>query len=66
MTGWDAFNKYVGIQGIMGLGLVSGYIVASFTAIVLPVGYTEIMAVIVGFYFARNGKGIVASAKKNR
>lgn len=63
MTGWDAFNKYVGVQGVLALLLVGGYIVATFTGAALPNGYGELMTFVTGFYFAKNGTGIIASLR---
>ena len=58
---WEDFNKYVGVQGIMGLGLVGGFIYASITLITLPENYTSIMTLVIGYYFAKNGVGILAA-----
>jgi len=61
MSGWGGFAKYVGIQGIMALALVGGYIAAPYVGVVLPEGYTEITTFVCGFYFAKNGVPIIAS-----
>jgi hypothetical protein len=60
---WEEFNKFVGVQGIMGLGLVGGFIYASIAQVTLPENYTNIMTLVVGYYFAKNGVGIVAAIR---
>ena len=63
---WENFNKYVGIQGIMALGLVGGFIYASLSQITLPDLFSQIMTLVIGFYFAKNGVGIVAAIQAGR
>jgi len=63
MNGWEAFNRYVGVQGILALALLAGYLYASMVQIVLPEGYTPIMTTVFGFYFAKNGRGIIDAVK---
>lgn len=65
MSGWEGFNKYVGIQGILALGLGTGFIVAPFLEVTLPQGYNELLSLVVGFYFAKNGVGIVGAIRRN-
>ena len=59
-TFWDDFGKYVGVQGIMGLMLLGGFIYASVAQIVLPDAYTNLMTLVIGFYFAKNGVSVLA------
>ncbi|KKK61042.1 hypothetical protein LCGC14_3018290 [marine sediment metagenome] len=54
-TKMETFGKYVGVQGIVFVALAAGYIVAPFADVVLPEGYTEILTLTFGFYFAKNG-----------
>lgn len=63
MTGWDAFNKYCGIQGILGLLLVGGYVGATLTGVTLPETYYNLTFGVVGYYFAKNGVGIIDALK---
>ena len=64
---WEGFDKYCGIQGILALALVGGYIAAAFLDVVLPAGYTEITTFVCGFFFHRNGvPAIKAAASKVR
>jgi len=58
---WENFNKYMGVQGIMGLALVGGFIYASLAEVILPELYANMMTLVVGFYFAKNGVGILAA-----
>ena len=61
MSGWEGFAKYCGIQGILAMALVGGYITAVFVGVLLPDGYTEIMVFVCGFYFGKNGVPLITS-----
>ncbi len=63
MSGWSAFNKYCGVQGIMALLLVGGFVYASMVGIKLTDFYGQLMTLIIGFYFAKNGVGILETLK---
>jgi hypothetical protein len=43
--------------------LVGGFIYASIAQVTLPENYTHIMTLVVGYYFAKNGVGIVAAIR---
>ena len=58
MSFWEGFARYVGIQGLLALGLGAGFIAAPFAGVTLPDGYTELNALVVGFYFAKNGPSV--------
>lgn len=63
MTGWDGFAKYVGVQGLLAL-MMGGAIV--YLMIVAKPITTEVWAAftfILGFYFGKNGRMIVETAK---
>ena len=60
---WEGFNKYVGIQGLMGMILLLGFVYASLTSIQLPDLYTNVMTLVIGYFFAKNGVGILSSVK---
>lgn len=64
MTFWEGFSKYCGIQGLIAIILVGGYIV--FTACRIPIDnlYTNVMTLVIGFYFAKNGVGIIDAIAK--
>lgn len=62
MRFWEGFAKYVGIQGIVFLGLAAGFIAAPFVGVELPDIYTDIMSLTAGFYFAKNGPSVVRGA----
>lgn len=57
------FGKYVGIQGVLALMLVLSWIVSPYFGVLLVDGYTEIMFLVLGFYFAKNGANVVAGAR---
>jgi len=59
----DWFGRYVGVQGIVFLLLTAGYIAAPFMEVTLPDGYTELVTLVTGFYFAKNGTKIVRSIR---
>ena len=59
MSGWDAFNKYIGVQGVIGFILVGGYVYAAVTQTPLPDAYGQIMTLVLGYYFAKNGVGAI-------
>lgn len=64
MLTWEGFHKYFGVQGLLSLALVGGYIAAVFVQVELPTGYTELMSLTFGFYFAKNGGSIVSAFRK--
>lgn len=55
MNAGEFFGKYVGVQGIVAGAMVAGYIAAPYTGAELPAGYTELMSLVLGYYFAKNG-----------
>ncbi len=59
----DWFGKYIGIQGVIALLLVIVYVVAALAVIALPTGYTELLSLTIGFYFAKNGVGVIRAAR---
>ena len=59
MSFWEGFARYVGIQGLLALGLGAGYIYAAVAGVPLPEGYTELVSLVLGFYFAKNGVPLV-------
>ena len=61
---WEGFSKYVGIQGVLALLLVVGYIAAIFVPVELPESYANVMTFVVGFYFAKNGGNMFNAARK--
>ncbi len=61
MGNW--FGTYVGVQGLIALALAGGYIAAPFAAVTLPEGYTELLSLTVGFYFAKNGVPAINRAR---
>lgn len=56
---WDKFGKYVGIQGILGFLLVTGYIFMSINGRIPTPAYENLMFGVVGFYFAKNGVSLI-------
>ena len=64
MNDTPAFYKYVGIQGIIALALFAGFIYGAVAQVELPSNYTELLALVTGFYFAKNGVGIVSGIRK--
>lgn len=60
MTNWEAFNKYIGVQGILAIVLLGGFVGSIFAHITLPDLYDNLMTFVIGFYFAKNGVGVIA------
>ena len=63
MTGWDAFAKYVGVQGLLAFittAAVIGLLAASRT---VPGEIYGLVGVAWGFYFAKNGVNIAGIGK---
>ncbi len=64
MNDQPAFYKYVGIQGLIALALFGGFIYGAVAGVELPDNYTELLSLVTGFYFAKNGVGIIQSLKR--
>ena len=63
MTGWEGFNKYCGVQGILALMVTIAIIAFIAIAIIVPDQMWTLLGLSWGFYFAKNGVGIVAAIK---
>lgn len=61
----EGFAKYIGVQGLLTLALGVGYIAAPYADVALPQGYTELMSLVVGFYFARNGPNVISAVRRS-
>ena len=59
------FNKYVGVQGILALLVTVALLVFVAIQIAIPEQIWTLLGLSWGFYFARNGKQIVAERKGN-
>ena len=64
MTGWDAFAKYIGVQGIMALAMTGGIIYALVVQQPIPGEVYGLAGVAWGFYFAKNGVSIARIGRK--
>ena len=58
MTGWDAFAKYVGVQGLLALLTTIAVLVFLGMGRVIPGELYGLVGVAWGFYFAKNGYAI--------
>jgi len=56
---WEGFAKYVGVSGIIALMLVGAYVAAVFVPAQLPPGFEQVMLLVVGYYFGKNGRNFV-------
>lgn len=63
MTGWDAFAKYVGVQGILALLTTAAVIYALIAQQTVPGEVYGLVGVAWGFYFAKNGVNIAGIGK---
>ncbi len=64
MNETPAFYKFVGVQGLIALALFAGFIYGAVAEVQLPENYTELLTFVTGFYFAKNGVGIIQSLKR--
>ncbi len=64
MTGWDAFAKYVGIQGVMALATTATIIVMTVIGKSIAPELWSLQGIAWGFYFAKNGYAIANLGKK--
>lgn len=60
---WENFGKYIGVQGLMALTMVGGFVFANLTGRMVSSLYTELMTLIIGFYFAKNGVSVLERLK---
>lgn len=59
----QSFAKYVGVQGVCAIALIIGYVTAALIGRVLPTEYNSLLTLVLGYYFAKNGVGILDSLK---
>jgi len=59
MDFWKGFNTYFGIQGVIALILIGAYVASIFIPAALPDGFVEIMLIVIGFFFGKNGGAYV-------
>ena len=64
MSGWDAFAKYVGIQGVMALATTATVIVMALVGRLVPPELWSLQGIAWGFYFAKNGYAIANIGRK--
>lgn len=58
-TAWQSFSKFVGVQGILAVILVTGYVIATLLSIPVTSEYLMITTGVISYYFAKNGVGIL-------
>ncbi len=63
MNGWEGFNKYVGVQGVLALIITIAMIVMLFMLIVVPDQLWTLLGLSWGFYFAKNGGNLINAAR---
>jgi len=63
MNGWSKFNKYVGVQGILAVALTATLIYLLVAQITVPDVLIGLTGTVIGFYFAKNGPGIISAAR---
>jgi len=62
MVFWEGFAKYVGVSGVIAVMLVFGYLAAIFLQVPLPAGFEQVMLLIIGYYFGKNGRNVAMAA----
>ncbi len=63
---WEKFAKYVGVQGVLALVLMLAIIGLLFAKIEVPAFLYNMLTLVVGYYFAKNGVGILDALRKNK
>jgi hypothetical protein len=63
MDGWEKFGKYIGIQGVLAVGLTCASVAMIFLKIDVPKELWGLMGVSWGFFFAKNGGNYVSAVK---
>jgi len=61
MSFWEGFSKYVGISGVIALMLAGAYVAAIFVPATLPPGFEQVMLLIIGYYFGKNGRNVAGA-----
>ena len=64
MEWFEAFDKYIGVQGVLALLLSVAAVVFVSRGQVIPDEVWTLLCLAWGFYFAKNGSKIVSSAVK--
>jgi len=59
------FAKYVGIQGILTMGFFLVFCIMTVRGMEINPEFYGILGIIIGFYFAKNGKEIVDQVRGN-
>lgn len=60
----EGFNKYIGVQGIMALALTGAIIYMAIVQIPIPDVIIGLAGASSGYYFAKNGPGILDAARR--
>ncbi len=66
VTGWDAFAKYVGVQGLLALATTGAVIYQLVAQHPVPGEVYGLVGVAWGFYFAKNGVAIAGIGKASK
>jgi hypothetical protein len=59
----ENFSKYFGVQGILAIALLIGYVFMSINMRQPTPTYENLMFIVLGYYFAKNGVGIIAALR---
>lgn len=62
MSKWESFHRYMGVQGVAFILLVMGWVLAPYLNVVLDQTYRDVMLIVMGFYFSKNGNDIITAA----
>jgi hypothetical protein len=63
VSGWDKFAKYIGVQGILALGLTGAAVATMFLHVDFPKEAWGLLGVAWGFFFAKNGGNYISAAR---
>ena len=59
------FVKYVGIQGVLAIGIFSTFLIMTWRGQEINPEFYGILGIIIGFYFAKNGRDLIDGIKNH-
>jgi len=59
------FSKYIGVQGLLAIGFFTVFVIVTLRGQEVNPEFWGILGIIIGFYFAKNGKEILDQVRGN-
>ena len=66
MTFWEGFAYYVGVQGVLAVGLGGAIVYLAAAGQPIPTELWTTFGAVMGYYFGANGKTFIAKARGQR